>query len=115
MPMHGQVGIFIGICWPKLFLSNFYTPKKKETEPRKLSLSRNSPAALDAPLARFAPAALKIFRHPGGVPIFDSDSEGGYQNFYGDSEGGYAFFTGTFPEKDHLPSQEILNSPLSSL
>ena len=46
-----------------------------------------------------------------GVPIFDSDSEGGVPKFYGDSEGGYAFFTGTFPEKDHPPLREILNSP----
>ena len=52
---------------------------KKETELSKIFLSRNSPATLDAPFAWFAPAALKNFRHPGGVgvPIFDSDSKGG--------------------------------------
>ena len=63
----------------------------------------NSPSSLDAYFARFAPAALKSFRHPGGwgVPIFDRDSEGRYQNFTGTLRGGYAFFTGTFPEKYH--------------
>ena len=54
-----------------------------------------------ANFARFTPAALKSFWHPGGgVPIFD-----------GDSEGGYAFFTGAFPEKYHPPHQKSLNSP----
>ena len=56
-----------------------------------------------ANFVRFAPAALKIFLHPGGgVPILDGVSQGG----------GYAFFTGIFPEKYHPPPQpEILNSP----
>ena len=69
-----------------------------------MPLLRNSPAALNAPFARFAPAALKSFWHPGGgVPIFDSDSEGGVPKFYDESEEGYVFFTGTFPVKDHPP------------
>ena len=60
----------------------FFTHTKKETEQSKISLLRNSLAALDVPFARFAPAALISFRHPGGgEPIFDSDFEGGYQNF----------------------------------
>ena len=52
-------------------------------------------------------------RHPGGVAIFDSNFEGGYQNFTVPPGGGeYAFFTGIFPEKDHPPPlREILNSP----
>ena len=84
----------------------FFTHTKKETEQSKISLSCNSPAALDAPFARFAPAALKYFWHPGGgAPIFDSDSEGGYQNLT-EIRGGYAFFKGTFPEKDHPPPYE---------
>ena len=55
----------------------FFTHTKKETKQSKISISRISPTALDAPFARFAPAALKSFRHLGGGPIFDSDSEGG--------------------------------------
>ena len=50
-------------------------------------------ADLDAPFARFTPAALKT--------IFDSDSEGGgYQNFTVTPRGGMRFFTGTFPRKN---------------
>ena len=52
-------------------VSIFYT-HEKETEHNKIPLSRHSPAALDAPFAQFARAAMKIF---------DSDSGGGYQNF----------------------------------
>ena len=73
-------------------VSIFYTHKK-------IPLSRYSPAALDAPFARFAPAALKSFRHPGGgVPIFDSDSEGGYQNF-AETPMGVRIFYGHFSRK----------------
>ena len=43
----------------------FFAHTKKETEHSKISLSHNSPAVLDAPFARFAPAALISFRHPG--------------------------------------------------
>ena len=72
-----------------------------------MPLLRIPPAALDAPFVRFAPAALKGFRHPRGrgYPFFYRDSEGwGLPKFYGDSEGRFAFFMGTFPEK-------YLNSP----
>ena len=50
----------------------------------KISLSCNSPAALDAPFARFAPAALINFRHTGGGDIFGNDIEGGGTKFYDD-------------------------------
>ena len=77
----------------------FFTHTKKETEQRKISLLRNSPAALDAPFARFAPVALKSFRHPGeGVPIFDGDSK-----LYGDSEGGLRVFYWHFSQKGPPP------------
>ena len=65
-----------------------------------MPLSRDSPADF----ARFAPAALKSFQHPGGGGYpFLTATPRGVPKFYGDSEGGYAFFTGTFPEKDHPP------------
>ena len=51
-----------------------------------------TPAALDVLFVRFAPGALKNFRHPGGVLIFDEDSKGEY-----------SFFTSTFTEKYHPP------------
>ena len=74
---------------------HFLTHTKKETGQSEISLSCNSPAALDAPFVRFTPAQLKVYRHPGGagVPSFDRDPDGGgeYQK--------YTFFTGTFPEK----------------
>ena len=66
-----------------------------------MPLSRNSPAALDAPFVRFAPAALNSFRLPGGGTHFWLRPEGGYQNFTVIPRGGYAFFTDIFPEKDH--------------
>ena len=71
----------------------FFTHIKKETEQSKISLSCNSPATLDAPFTRFAPAARISFRRQGGgVPIFDNDFEGGVPKLYGDSERGYAFW-----------------------
>ena len=78
-------------------VSILYTNTKKDTEQSKISLSRNSPAALDAPLARFASAALKSFQHPGrsGVPIFDSDSERG--------GGGMRFLRALFPKRTTPP------------
>ena len=73
---------------------------KKKLNMTKCPFRTIPPAALDAPVARFAPAALKSFRHPGGVPIFDSDSEGGVPKFYGDSEGGgVRIFYGHFSRK----------------
>ena len=56
---------------------SIFTHTKKETEQSKISLSHNSPAALDAPFARLAPAALRSFQHPGGVrgyPFLITDS-----------------------------------------
>ena len=82
----------------------FFIHTKKETEQSKISLSRNSPVALDAPFARFAPAALKSFRHPGGgYPFLTETPREGVPKFYEDSEGGDAFFMGTFPESTPPP------------
>ena len=71
-------------------------------------------APLDAPLARFPPAVLKSFRHPRrGVPIFDRDSEEGYQNFMETPRGGgMHFLRALFPKSTTPPpQQEILDSP----
>ena len=81
----------------------FFTHTKKETEQSKISLSRNFPTGLDAPFARFAPAATKSFRYPGGAPIFDSDSEGGYQYFTETPRGGMRFLWALFPKRTTLP------------
>ena len=93
-------------------VSFFYTHKKRNRTKLNIPFAQ-FPRRPGWIIARFTPAALISFRHPGGgVPIFDSNFEGGVPKFYGDSEGGYAFFTGTFLEKDHPPPLlEILNSP----
>ena len=78
-----------------------HTQKKKQNTAK--YPFRAIPATLDAPLVRFAPAALKSFRHPEGGYPFWQRLQGG---LYGDSEGGCAFFMGTFPEKDHPPPYE---------
>ena len=61
-------------------VSIFYTHKKRNRSKQNIPFAQ-FPAALDAPFVWFAPAALISFGHPGGggVPIFDSDSDGGYQ------------------------------------
>ena len=83
----------------------FFTHTKKETEQSKISLLCIFPTALDAPFARFAPAALKSFRHPGGgVPIFDSDSEGGGTKIVRRLRGGgVCVFYGHFSRKGPSP------------
>ena len=63
------------------------THTKKRNRTKQNILFAQFPAALDAPFARFAPAALRSFRHPGGIPIFDSDSDVGVPKLYCDSEG----------------------------
>ena len=76
----------------------------------------NSPCCAISPVnfTRFAPAALKSFRYPGGgVPIFDRDSEGRVPYFYGDSGGGNAFFMGTFPKKYPPPITRNTEQSLS--
>ena len=77
-----------------------------------MPLSCNSPAALDAPFARFVPAALKSFRHPGGGYPFLTETPRRGTKILRRLRRGYAFFTGAFPENYHLPKREILNSPL---
>ena len=49
----------------------------------------------------------------GGLPIFDSDCEGGGgPKFYGDPEGGgMRFLRVLFPKRTKPPHQEVLNSP----
>ena len=69
---------------PKFYRDSIFTHTKKETEQSKISLSRNSPTALDAPFKRFAPATLIIiyisFRHPGGGDTFLTASSRGGTN-----------------------------------
>ena len=65
----------------------FFTHTKKETKQDKISLSRNSPAALDSPVAQFVPtAALKSF-----------------PKFYGDSRGGVCIFLRVLFQKRTTP------------
>ena len=75
---------------------------QKETEQSKISLSRNSPTALDASFARFAPAALKSFRHPGGYPFLTATPRG-YQNFTLIPRGGMCFLRALFPKRTPPP------------
>ena len=77
-------------------VSIFYTHKKRNRT-KQISLSHNSPAALDAPYARFAPAALKSSRHPGGgYPFLTATPRGGYQNLTETPRGGVCVFKGHF-------------------
>ena len=82
----------------------FFTHTKKEKEQSKISLSRNSPATLDAPFVRFAPAALKIFRLLGGGPFLTETPRGRVPKFFGDSEeGGMRFLWALFPKRTTPP------------
>ena len=92
----------------------FFRHIKKETEQSKISLSCNFPAALDAPFAQFAPAALISFQRPGGVPIFDSDFEGGVPNIYSDSERGLPKFYGDSRLGGGLRAFYVHFSPIST-
>ena len=92
---------------------HFLHTQKKNTEQSKISLSRNSPATLDAPFVRFAPAALNSLRLPGGGPIFDCDSEGGYQNFTVIPRGGMRFLRALFPKRTPPPPTLMRNSEQS--
>ena len=69
------------------------------------------PAALDAPFARFAPAALKSFWHPGGVPIFDRDSRGRGTKILRRLRGGVCIFYRHFSRRG--PSPPTRNSEQS--
>ena len=63
-----------------------HTQKKKQNKSKnKITLSRNSPAAVDAPFARFAPAGCcpEKLPAPWGVPIFDTTPRVGVPKFYG--------------------------------
>ena len=63
---------------------------QKETEHGKIPLLLNFLTALDAPFVRFAPAALKSFRH---------------------SKGGWVHMLTETPKKYLPPQQEILTVP----
>ena len=73
------------------------------------------PAALDAPFARFAPAALISFRHPGGGGThFWQRLRGGGTKILRRLRGGVCVFYGHFSRKGpSSPLREILNSPLA--
>ena len=68
-----------------------------------------TPTALDTPFARFTPAALKSFPHPGwrGVPIFDRVSKRGWvPKLYRDSKGWVRIFYRHFSRKVPPPPQQ---------
>ena len=91
---------------PKFYRDSiFYTQKKRNRTKQNIPFAQfpsrpSCPEELSAPWGE-------------GVPIFDSDSQGGYQNFTVTPRGGVCVFYRHFPRKGPpSPLQEILNSPL---
>ena len=91
-----------------------HTHKKKQNMAKRPFLP-SSPCRTGCPFRRFAPGALKSFWYPGGGYPFLTEALWWVFKILWRLRGEYAFFTGIFPEKQHFPKQEILNSSQAAI